>query len=176
MTPSKNKELIVRMSEYLPCNEIEEHSGGAARFLRFLRQDLFPFIDATYRTDSTLRIGQGHSLGGLFMLYTLFNEPDTFDRYMVSSPSLWWDDKLVLKHEEEYATSHDDLPAHVYITSGSEEYTILEGLSIIVPLLKSRNYPNLNLQYDVFNNHTHMSVIAPAFVEGLRRLLASRFG
>ena len=64
-------------------------SGGAKNFLRFIRDELMPCINSNYRTDPTDSTIVGHSLGGLFALYVLFHEPDTFRRYVASSPSLW---------------------------------------------------------------------------------------
>jgi predicted alpha/beta superfamily hydrolase len=62
--------------------------GGAAKFLQFIGKELIPFVDANYQTDPEDRTIVGHSLGGLFGLYTLFHAPDTFNRYIVLSPSL----------------------------------------------------------------------------------------
>ena len=37
----------------------------------------------------------GHSLGGLFGAHTLLTATSTFDRYICSSPSLWWDNAAI---------------------------------------------------------------------------------
>jgi predicted alpha/beta superfamily hydrolase len=107
-TPTVNDEIVASMREILPWAEIENTSGEAADFLNFIRNEVIPFIDSTYRTDPNTRIGHGHSFGGLFMLYTLFNKPDTFHRYIAASPSIWWDDRIILKHEQAYADTHND--------------------------------------------------------------------
>ncbi|MEO5867568.1 MAG: alpha/beta hydrolase-fold protein [Sphingomonas sp.] len=64
-------------------------SGGSAAYLRFLRDDLKPWVDARYRTSGRTAI-IGESLAGLFVLHALLDRPDSFDDYIAISPSLWW--------------------------------------------------------------------------------------
>ncbi len=64
-------------------------AGGADNFLDFLGDELVPYIDRRYRT-APLRILVGHSLGGLFAIYTLGHRPNLFTGYIVMEPSVWW--------------------------------------------------------------------------------------
>ncbi len=170
-TPSVNDEIVASMRAILPWAEIENTSGEAADFLNFIRDEVIPFIDTTYRTDPNTRIGHGHSFGGLFMLYTLFNKPDTFHSYIAASPSIWWDNKIILKHEQAYAEAHSDLPAILYLCSGTDELGILSNAAALVAQLKSRNYPGLDLQFEFMDGEIHSSVVARTFTNGLRKLL-----
>jgi len=72
----------------LGSNARYEH-GGAREYLNFLRDEVIPLIDETYRTDKERRTLIGQSYGGLFGAYTLLAEPNLFDAYVLSSPSLW---------------------------------------------------------------------------------------
>ena len=70
-------------------------SGGSAAFMRFIEEEVQPLIDRTYRTSaSTTLIGQ--SLGGLFATEVLYKRPHLFDKYLIVSPSLWYDDESML--------------------------------------------------------------------------------
>jgi hypothetical protein len=173
-TPSVNDEIVASMRAILPWTEIENTSGEAADFLSFIRDDVIPFIDTTYRSDPNTRIGHGHSFGGLFMLYTLFNKPDTFHRYIAASPSIWWDDKIILKHEQAYADTHNDLPTILHLIAGTDELGILTDAAALVAKLKSRNYLGLDLQYEFMEGEIHSSIVARTFVNGLRTLLKVR--
>lgn len=73
-----------------------ETAGGADRFLAFLADELIPYVDRAYRT-APLRVIAGHSLGGLFALYSLATRPDLFTGYLVMEPSLWWNKERELK-------------------------------------------------------------------------------
>jgi predicted alpha/beta superfamily hydrolase len=63
--------------------------GGADSFLRFLGDELLPYVDRGWRT-TPLRVLVGHSLGGLFALHALAQRPAHFTAYVVMEPSIWW--------------------------------------------------------------------------------------
>ena len=52
-------------------------SGGADKFLGFLKNELIPYVDKTYPSNGDNTIF-GHSFGGLFVMYALLNEPQVF--------------------------------------------------------------------------------------------------
>ncbi len=67
-----------------------EEFFGAPKFKKFLKEELMPYIDSTYRTSGhTLAVG--HSLSASFILDALETE-DMFDDYIALSPNLCWDD------------------------------------------------------------------------------------
>ena len=94
--------------------------GGADAFLRVLKEEIIPLVDGTYRTTSDRGI-QGHSLGGLFVAYAMLEAPDLFTRYAMTSPSLWWNDRMLITREPEFATQHPVFPKHVFLSIGSDE-------------------------------------------------------
>jgi predicted alpha/beta superfamily hydrolase len=59
-------------------------SGGGAKFLKVLENEVFPFIESHYRA-SRERVITGGSLGGLFVGYALVERPDLFQGYVASS-------------------------------------------------------------------------------------------
>ncbi len=95
--------------------------GGAAAFLDFLREELRPTIEAQFDVDPDDSILGGASLGGLFPTWVLLHAPESFNRYLCVSPSIWWNGEEVWQWEEAYAASHDDLPADVFFSAGSLE-------------------------------------------------------
>ena len=76
---------------------------------------------ANYRADSARRIFAGHSYGALFGAHVLLTEPAMFERYVLSSPSLWFDQRVMFERERRYAATHADLPAKVFLSIGSYE-------------------------------------------------------
>ena len=71
-------------------------SGGMPQFLRFIRDELVPRIDAQYRT-APYRVLVGHSLGGITAINALYTMPEAFNAYVAIDPSLWWDNRVLLK-------------------------------------------------------------------------------
>jgi predicted alpha/beta superfamily hydrolase len=73
--------------------------GRADLYGRLIVEDLKPFIDRTYRTRpdaASTGIG-GASFGGLVSLYLGLRYPDVFGIVFGVSPSVWWDDGMILK-------------------------------------------------------------------------------
>ncbi|HEY0799211.1 MAG TPA: alpha/beta hydrolase-fold protein, partial [Steroidobacteraceae bacterium] len=101
-------------------------AGGADKFLSFIADELLPTIDRNYRTRP-YRVLIGHSLGGLFAVYALMNRPEVFKGYLISSPSLWWDDQALVKAAESFFAAHRDLRADLYMTMANEGDTMLGG-------------------------------------------------
>jgi len=72
------------------------NTGGAAKFTRFLLKELIPYIDGQYPT-APYRLLVGHSLGGLEVIYTLINHPESFNAYLALDPAIWWDNEVLTK-------------------------------------------------------------------------------
>ena len=157
--------------DYVPKAQIDEPGiGGAAEgFLRFIREDLIPFIGSEYRVDPKDRCFSGYSLVGLFGLYALFHHPDTFQRYIISSPWTDKDTQQVLKFETEYALNHSDLPVTVFMGAGAlEPEFVVDNIRKLEKAFENRNYPNLRLQTHIFEGETHLSVVPNIISRGLK--------
>lgn len=173
-------------------------TGGAATFLRFVKEELKPFIESSYRAnpkDSTIF---GSSFGGLFAAYALLEKPDTFQRYIMSSPALWWDDNAIIAIEQRYAKENNDLSASVFIAAGGRERPeyeeemlarapqraqqamrdfneligenakMVEAIELFSETLGARGYENLDLTFHIFPDDTHASTPPLAITRGLR--------
>ncbi len=70
----------------------KDNTGGAPRFLEFIKSELIPHIDQQYNT-SDYRTLIGHSYGGLFTLHALLNSPETFANYLAIDPGMDWDNQ-----------------------------------------------------------------------------------
>lgn len=156
--------------DYVPTGQPDNlEAGGAENFLRFIREDLFLFIGSQYRVDPDDRGFLGYSLAGLFGLYALLHQPDTFSRYIIGSPWTDKDDPQILRFETEFATSHSDLSAQVFISAGSlEPEFVVNNILRLEKAFQNRNYPNLRLQTHIFEGETHLSVVPFNISKGLK--------
>lgn len=144
-------------------------TGGSGAFLQFLVETIIPAVDSLYRTEPGDRGLFGHSLGGLFALHTIFARPDAFRRYIVSSPSLWWDDGVILKTESRFAREQRQLPKSIFMSVGSEEpLDMLERFQPFTDSIRSREYSGLTFTAAVLTGESHLSALATAFTRGLR--------
>lgn len=95
--------------------------GGAPNFLKFLNKELKPLMESKYNVDPNDATIAGLSLGGLFSSWTLLNQPDSFQRYIIMSPSIWWNSEEVWEWESRFAKNNNDINAKVFVTAGSLE-------------------------------------------------------
>ncbi|PUZ25670.1 esterase [Chitinophaga parva] len=85
----RNRDLAPVPDSRLP------HSGGGAAFLRFMQEELIPYIDQHYAT-APYRVLAGHSLGGLTVLNALVHAPQAFQGYIATEPSVFCGNEWLL--------------------------------------------------------------------------------
>lgn len=159
-----------RSRDYTPTN-VEATlpgSGGAGKFLQFIKTELIPMIDARYRTDPTDRALGGHSLGGLFTTYALLNEPTVFKRYWIGSPSLWWDKEKIQATVPTARAAAERAKGRALLTVGA-----LEGPIMVPPMQRMTaalkvGFPGLVIGSVVYPDETHISVMGAAIGRALR--------
>lgn len=95
-------------------------TGGADRFLRFLREELVPRIERDYRTAAP-RLLVGHSLGAIFVCYSLTAAPAFFDGRFAHSPAVWRDEDAVAGDLMRGLTSARALGSFFYLSVGEKE-------------------------------------------------------
>lgn len=175
-----------------------EGSGRAGPFLGFLRDELSPWLADRYGVGIIGASFAGGSLGGLFGGWVLLHEPSTFRRYLLSSPSLWWDKGLIFDHEAAYAAAHSDLDARVFIGVGADECAaaqpavirrlpeservkerkeaasdhvdMVAGARLFADALSDRQYPSLRLELQVHPGENHCTAGFVNLSRGLRYL------
>jgi predicted alpha/beta superfamily hydrolase len=145
-------------------------SGGGPVFLRVLREEILPFVDTHYRTNLDRGI-IGHSHGGTFALFALFEVPDLFRRVGALSPSLWWDKEIMLQYESKLARAQRQINAHVFVSvGGSEIPCALEPTQRLVDSLRAHRYTSLDLRTVIFPDEDHTSVVPAAISRALHAL------
>jgi predicted alpha/beta superfamily hydrolase len=110
-----------RIDEYTPTRVEKKNAGGQAdRHGQMLVQELKPFIDERYRTlpsAANTALG-GSSLGGLATMHVGIKYPTVFGKLAVISPSVWWDDRVILR---EVAALPSKLPQRIWLDAGTGE-------------------------------------------------------
>jgi predicted alpha/beta superfamily hydrolase len=119
----------LRVRDFTPCGDAlfdEQYGGqstvgGADDFLGFLEDELTPFLAERLPIDLADRTLVGASLGGLFALYALMTRPGAFRRCVAISPALYWGAGRIFELEAALASAANDLPASLFLASGSLE-------------------------------------------------------
>lgn len=141
---------------------------GIANFMKVMRDEVIPYIDATYRTDPKDRGIGGHSLGGFASTYALFHDTDLFRRYWLSSPSLPLNNAEALGYPAAYAATHKDMDVRVYSDVGEIEAREMRDLLTAVRVdTEKRGFAHLKWRQKTFMDQAHGATPLFALPEAL---------
>lgn len=183
-----------RLSEK-PDGSAWTQTGGAPAFLDFMEKGLIPHIEVTLPVERSCRVLVGHSFGGLLGLFALFTRPHLFQRTVASSPSIWFGDRVILNHEDQFfeRARREGLSNRLYIGVGGLEQTppvitdeasgrrarwvlsnrMVDNASELATRLKGLSGNGLDVAFDVYPDESHISVIPSVLSRALRYALAA---
>ena len=141
-------------------------AGGADRYLKFFEEELIPAINQRYRS-TPYKVFAGHSLGGLFAIHTYLTHPNAFDAYIAVSPSLWWDDGLMVKRANAAFTDHK-AQGVLFMSLGDEGKRMREPFEAFKAILDKNAGPGLLFASQIFDDENHGSVVLRSHYYGLK--------
>jgi predicted alpha/beta superfamily hydrolase len=151
-------------------------AGGSEKFMAFIEKELQPYIENRYNGNgSNTFIGQ--SLGGLFATEVLLKKPHLFNRYIIISPSLWWNDGSLL--HESSAMLQDDflIPTSVFIAVGKEglapsykPHVMEVDANLLAEKLKAGKSKQVRVYLDYLPQENHATISHHAVFNALRWL------
>jgi predicted alpha/beta superfamily hydrolase len=147
-------------------------SGKAGNFMNFIEKELMPEINKSFRTVPQSMI-IGHSLGGLFALHCLLENPKLFSYYLLIDPSWFWDHNYIGKRGKEILDKPSDLKARIYIALANnllDDKRHYEWGQQFYSLLKENKSPDLKVDLKYFEDEKHLTVTIPATYYGLRSI------
>jgi uncharacterized protein len=164
-----------RGRDYTPTPHSDEPtSGGAAAFCGFLIHSLWPELERRYSLRDDQRAIAGHSLGSLLALYALWREPLFFTHCLASAPSIWWDNRSLLKVIDQRHAKSPALPARLYLSVGENDSASMTGdLTLLEQQLRTRPFEKLEITSRRFPRRNHFNVIPDAFHDGLVSLFGN---
>ena len=147
--------------------------SAANVFLDTLTQEIIPFIEANYRADPADRCLYGYSSSGFFVLYTLFHQPEAFQRYLCGSGDLYIAQPYVIQHGARLAARDADKPIHLYLSAGALEADQFPHFDQLVAFLQQQNYPGLTVSTEIYAGEGHGAESAAlTYLHGLRQVYA----
>lgn len=125
-----------RIHEYTPTKTRKLGGGGANLHAWMMTEELRPWLAERYRILPQARHTAlaGSSLGGLAALYLGLTHPGVYGRLGVMSPSVWWDQRVILKMVQ--GLQHPQRQK-MWLDVGTEEGSAPFGSTRDVRLLKA---------------------------------------
>ncbi len=170
--------------------------GGAEAFFDFIESDLKPVIASSFKIDATRQALFGHSLGGLFVLHVLFSHPDAFSTYVAASPSIWWSGRHILTEAAPFLKAQAGTGGHLHrlliavgalesqlspeqlrnkATGGQvpdveemKELDMVGSAAALAAGLRRANSSALKVEYVMFPDETHLSIVPAYLSRGAR--------
>lgn len=158
-------------------------TGGSTGLLTFIEDELLPWISRMVAIDANSRSLFGHSFGGLFTLFALFERPGLFANWIAASPTIYWEGSQILKYEAHRRIATGSRP-FLHLSAGEHEgdklapfqYQNKDAASRLEKKKLERTVSlardmaqrldgtpdGLQAQFELFAGETHMSVLAAA--------------
>ena len=115
----------------------------------------------------------GHSLGGLFVIYTLLNEPQLFDAYFAISPALHWNGQSEVINASKIFHSQLSLKKYLFMTySQGDGKNIRSSTDKLVNILETNTPRELKWKFSFMPNDSHNSTPIRSVYDGLEFLFS----
>ena len=168
---------INREYDYSPSDLKVDYmkTGGGDNFLSFFAHELIPYINKNYPSSNHNTL-IGHSIGAMFSIYALTENPiDMFSNHLAISPSLWWDNQsLANKWRKELKTPKFKENKLAFMTMANEGTLGKDGEIMHNQYLKFKsdikNSTNFEIDYLDLFEEDHLSTVTPALHYGLKFL------
>lgn len=153
-------------------------SGHSDKFISFIEKELQPFIDKRYKTTQS-RTLIGQSLGGLLATEILLKKPEMFSKYIIVSPSLWWDNGSLLAIGSK-GLQTVSATTTIYIGVGKEGLTptviphVMEvDANLLAEKITASANRNITVLFDYLPEENHATILHQA-VSNAFRLFANQ--
>ena len=151
-------------------------AGKSEKFIAFLEKELQPYIERTYKTTNSKTI-IGQSLGGLLATEILLKKPPLFNKYIIISPSLWWDNASLLKQSSLLLEENFKQKTDIYIGVGKEglapsdiPHVMEVDANLLVEKIKATKSKNVTVHFDYLPQEDHATVTHQAVFNAFRLL------
>ena len=143
-------------------------SDGAEKYLRFISEELFPYVEQRFRVENH-RTLYGASAMGVFVLYALLERPDAFAAYIASSPTVSYRYDYMAAKATSAARPRPRRNTMLYVVYGDQDMPdVREGLAKYRPLLEAVRSDTLSMAIEDLPQETH--VPSNSLSKGLKRI------
>ena len=143
-------------------------TGKSQRFIAFIEKELQPYIQKNYSTNPSKTI-IGQSLGGLLATEILFKKPGLFNRYVIVSPSLWWDNESLLAYQPTFSQPTFQQKTAVFVSVGKEGKIMETDANQLVELLKKSTASAVSVDFQYFADENHATIFHLAVYKAFER-------
>ena len=173
---------VDRKRDFTYASTIEEEqkryktAGRSDKFISFIEKELQPFINKKYKSNASKTI-IGQSLGGLLATEILLKKPLLFDKYIIISPSLWWDNGSLLNYKSTILQANFSQKTDIYIGVGKEglapstiPHVMEVDANLLTEKIQSTQSKNVHVYLDYLPQEDHATITHQAVFNAFRIL------
>jgi len=182
----RTRDLTTSQIKTRDGGSMDQNTGGAEKFTKFIEEELIPYIDGKYQT-SPYRTLIGHSYAGLFTINMLINHAHLFENYIAIDPSIEWDNQKLLKEAKMKLQSESFKNKSLFVSLAAEQLhmwdekvtidNVMEDSSEFSLFARSiiafskhaetQKQAGLNFSWKVYPEDLHGTVPLPSMRDGL---------
>jgi len=132
-------------------------SGGAEKFLQFIREELMPVVEKDHK-QRPYRVIIGCSLGGFLTIHSFLQHPDMFNAYIASSPAMWMNKSAYMKIAEEAINNASERNCRLFFSAGNESRSIVNDSRKFDSLLLKKNLKGLSYRFTYYPAEGHATI------------------
>ena len=151
-------------------------TGSSNKFIAFIEKELQPFIEKKYKANNSRTI-IGQSLGGLLAAEILLKKPTLFNKYVIVSPSMWWDNGSLLNYQSPFLNERFSQSTSVYIGVGKEGLTgtkiprVMEvDANLLAEKITRSGSKSIEVHFEYLPQEDHATIMHQAVFNALRLL------
>jgi len=151
-------------------------AGHSDKFITFIETELQPYIETKYKTNQSKTI-IGQSLGGLLETEILLKKPTLFTKYIIVSPSLWWDNGSLLNQNAEILNEIFKQQTEIYIGVGKEGLTPTEiprvmevDANLLADKMKATKSKYVKVFFDYLPQEDHSTIMHQAVLNAFKQI------
>ncbi len=148
-------------------NDNKNRFGGGESFLKFLTEELVPWVEGNFRTHP-YKVLAGHSFGGLFTIYSIMQSPGAFQSYIALSPSLGRNDEQQVAIAKEFFKSENIFPKSLYVAVGNEGGLTYYSTKKFFDVLNTEVNSGFKYKFENLKEQNHVSITIQGFIDGLK--------
>src|SRR5215210_576836 len=158
----RTRDLTPTHVEQLPGNSNARFptSGGADKFLKFIETELIPLVESKYRTQPYRALA----------VHTMLTRPELFDAYVAVSPSLQWDNFVMIDRAREFFKARKELNRTLFTSLGNEPGDIGDAFGLFREVLQKQQAKGFAWEAARYEDEDHGSVVLRSHYAGLRKI------
>lgn len=143
-------------------------TGGANKFIDFLSNKVFTFVEDKHPNLQKRRGLIGHSLGGLFGIYVLQQNPILFTDVIVISSTVTWNESEQLDSNLFSKFTKSEKKHKLYVAVGGKEFEpTIAANKELNNILKNLENARMDYKFKIYDESNHQSILSNAIYDGL---------